>query len=297
MSIDEFWEIVDRVNDNASGMEAKCELLGEELRRLSAPEVKAFHIHFLNRLYPAISWKFWQAAQIIYGDQCEKEFTGFLTTIISKGKTVYENAIASPDTLASFDLENLGLFNVMYAGIAKHVYEEKTLVWPDESMAHKPDAPSGTEISSEDLPATFPRLLAKYANRPNDGGDAGAPDTAAAIRSSCQKTWGNLENMGVNTETKLIFSFSFKAATQESAKTLKAWLMDRRQFDAQIEEIDIPGCRRWRVWGTMETKIPSLAKLMELVEWMVDAANENACEPTRWMVEVAGETGEDEAMI
>ena len=57
MTLDQFWNIVDRVHQASGGdMEKKCELLELELRRLSLDELLSFHAHFTDCRYRAYSW-------------------------------------------------------------------------------------------------------------------------------------------------------------------------------------------------------------------------------------------------
>src|ERR1700683_4262441 len=101
MNIDKFWNIVERVHAASSqDMDAKCKLLGQELRRLPPSEVESFEGHFFDLWYRAYNWEVWDAAYIINGGCSDDGFMDFRAVLISLGRSTYEEAINNADSLA-----------------------------------------------------------------------------------------------------------------------------------------------------------------------------------------------------
>src|SRR6478736_5366951 len=107
MTLDQFWNIVDRVHQASGGdMEKKCQLLDAELRRLSLDEVRSFHTHFTECVDRAYHWPLWAAAYVMGGGCSDDSFWDFRSTLISMGRDTFERAMADPQSLAELDLED-----------------------------------------------------------------------------------------------------------------------------------------------------------------------------------------------
>lgn len=87
MTLDQFWNIVEKVHrDSGGAMDRKCELLDAALRQLSLDEVHSFHRHFNECEDRAYSWELWAAAYIIGGGCSDDAFSDFRATLISMGR-------------------------------------------------------------------------------------------------------------------------------------------------------------------------------------------------------------------
>lgn len=163
MTIERFWEIVDRVHRAAKGsMDKKCDLLRSELRKLPPHEVQVFEERFSDCEDKAYTWELWAAAYIIGGGCSDDAFSDFRSSLISMGRDTFERAVASPASLAQMDLDPDSIFYEGYQYIPAEVYEDVTgEEMPARSKPH-PANPSGQEWKEEDVARLFPDLARKY---------------------------------------------------------------------------------------------------------------------------------------
>ena len=163
MTTDGFWKIVDRVHAASKGdMDAKCELLRKELRKLPAKEIRSFEEHFADCEARAYSWELWAAAYIIGGGCSDDMFMDFRATLISMGKATFERVVSSPGVLVDMDVSEENAFYEGYQYIAADVYEDiagKDM--PVHSKPH-PKKPSGKEWKESEAASVFPELAKKH---------------------------------------------------------------------------------------------------------------------------------------
>ena len=96
-------------------------------------------------------------------------FTYFLEWLVSQGQTVFENAIANPESLADVVEEGDACDFEGFGYIAARIWEEIT----GQSSEHMPTqgatealAPNGPAWKDDDdLKQRFPRLWAKFSNQ------------------------------------------------------------------------------------------------------------------------------------
>lgn len=159
MTIDEFWDIVDRASngDNA----AKQELLREELRKLPLEAVAAFYEHFHNHMIKAYNWELWAAAFIINAGCGDDSFSDFRAWLISVGRKNFENILASPALLIEFDQDPDDFFNEGYQYVPWEVYKEMTGEMPTVRK-HYPEHPSGQEWDEDKVSNLYPALADKF---------------------------------------------------------------------------------------------------------------------------------------
>jgi len=159
---DDFWKIIDRVHaGNPDDMDAKCEALGAELRKLSEPDLRSFIEHFDDANARAYDWKLWGAAYLIHGGCSDDAFSDFRATLISMGRKFYERALADPDSLADVDYDEDSAFYEGYQYVKNDVAQERLGEIPKRSKPH-PARPSGVSWEEDDLPALLPRLSRKF---------------------------------------------------------------------------------------------------------------------------------------
>ena len=175
MSVDEFWDIVDRVHAASGGdMDRKCDLLRTELLRLPMEELKAFAEHFRTLYFDAYSWDLWGAAVIMDGGCSDDSFMDFRTTLISMGRKVYERALADAESLVEVDFTHPTYEG--YGYVDEEVYEErmKTQGITEEQLREEqvrapsrrhPKEPKGEPFHEWALEARFPRLAARYGHK------------------------------------------------------------------------------------------------------------------------------------
>src|SRR5271165_6314737 len=169
MTADDFWTIVDRVHMASGGnMDRKCELLEDELRKLSADEVESFDQHFTNYYYQAYTNDLWGAAYIICGGCSDDGFMDFRSTLISMGRTIFEKAVADAESLAD---QNIDPDSANYEGYqypAVLIYEQKTGHEIPRYKQH-PKRVKGVAFREWAMSKRFPKLTAKYGYEDSKG--------------------------------------------------------------------------------------------------------------------------------
>jgi len=145
MNLQEFWNLVEPGKDSE---EPEVSLQGE-LQNLSPEKLELFQMHFDNLVDEAYVWELWGAAYIIHGGCSDDGFIDFRYTLISKGKDVYERAVADPDSLAQLG-EDQEMENEMYGYVALELYERKTGKEMPRQDAKAPQDPLGQEWDFDD---------------------------------------------------------------------------------------------------------------------------------------------------
>jgi hypothetical protein len=163
MTLDQFWNIVERVHAASDGdMDRKCEMLDSELRRLSFEEVRSFHGHFHECYDRAYTWELWAAAYIIGGGCSDDKFSDFRSTLISMGRHTYQQALADPQLLADIDYDAEIADYEGYQYVPTKVERDLNggLDLP-RSRPH-PDEPSGQFWDEDKVAELYPKLARKY---------------------------------------------------------------------------------------------------------------------------------------
>ena len=168
MTLDEFWNIVERVHSaSPKDMEAKCRRLAEELRLLPVEEVASFNSHLTECYYRANSWDLWGAAWLICGGCGDDSFMDFRYTLISLGKRAFEAALANADNLADFDIHRAWARYEGYQYVPSKVYRERSTgeMPGSDARSRYPHDPQGMKFDEDDMTPRFPRLVAKYKHK------------------------------------------------------------------------------------------------------------------------------------
>jgi len=95
MTQDEFWKRLE-----ALPAEDRTEELKQRLEKLAPEELVAYQEHFDRTHEQAYNWELWGAAYLIGGGCSDDGFIDFRYGLISRGRKVYEAALADPDSLA-----------------------------------------------------------------------------------------------------------------------------------------------------------------------------------------------------
>lgn len=158
----QFWDLLQRTHDAApSDMDRKCELLKAELQKLSRNDAIDFAFLFDTMMGRAYSWRLWGAAYIIHGGCGDDTFNDFRSSLISRGQTSFEHALANPDALADDSIDEATWF---YEGFQYAVTAGvEAVAGSPRPGLRQPDDPSGEDWSEDDLPRLYPRLSAKFA--------------------------------------------------------------------------------------------------------------------------------------
>lgn len=164
MTVDQFWNLIDRVHSASAGdMHEKCLLLKSELQVLAVPEVVSFQAHFDEAVDTAYTWPLWGAADIINGGCGDEAFVDFRSTLISFGRETFQSAVESPDSLADLELELDEEF--IYEGFQSVPVEVLEQLAPGLKFARyqaHPKTPAGDRWEEHSINHHLPRLSEKY---------------------------------------------------------------------------------------------------------------------------------------
>ncbi len=159
MDLDGFWKLIDA----AAGADARRDALAEQLASLSREDLIAFQAHFDRAFDAAYQWPLWGAAYLMQGGCSDDGFMDFRYGLISLGRSIYEAALAEPDSLAS--LANGEFADELYGYVALDIYETRF----DDDMPRDDVPPLGEPEGivwdfddSADNRQHLPRLSAKY---------------------------------------------------------------------------------------------------------------------------------------
>lgn len=163
MNTHEFWNIIDSVHASSGGdMDKKCELLKDHLKALDPDELTDYIARFDEANAAAYTWPLWGAAYVLQGGCSDDAFTDFRATLISHGRSVYEAALADPESLSQVSYSDEE--DVCYEGfqyVQNDVAEEKLGAIPESKVCF-PDEPIGEEWDEDTVDDLYPLLAAKF---------------------------------------------------------------------------------------------------------------------------------------
>lgn len=157
-----FWTIVGSAHEQSNGdMDEKCELIRTTLSKLTKDEATAFSALFNAMMDRAYAWPLWGAAYVINGGCGDDTFSDFRASLISRGRTAFERALADPDSLASEDFDEDAWF---YEGYQYAVTEgiEAAAGSPVSRESPHPDEPSGQAWDEDKVYGLYPQLAEKF---------------------------------------------------------------------------------------------------------------------------------------
>lgn len=144
-----FWKIIDTIHEKSGGdMDKKCQMLEEELNKLSLKEQTEFKTHFYKAYCKAYTWNLWAAAYIFLGGCSDDTFMDFRSTLISMGSETYTSVLNNPETLNSVDYDDPEYEGFLY--VVSDAGEDMDI--------NEPDSPKGEPWSEEDVEKLFPGL-------------------------------------------------------------------------------------------------------------------------------------------
>lgn len=177
MDEDRYWQIVKRSLDESGDDQDRQESsLVRELEKLSPKEIVGFSLRTDKLLYDTYTSHLWCAGYVMNGGCSDDMFEYFRRWVISRGREVYENAKADPDSLINvadvpvsediFDFESFGY-------VAVKAFENKTgkslydYIDRDNFKFAEGDYPKFDFDWEEDDPESMkricPRLFARFA--------------------------------------------------------------------------------------------------------------------------------------
>lgn len=107
MNEEQFWAIVQKAVDEAGDDEDEyLELVMHELSKLSLKEMVGFRLRTDKLLYDSYTSEMWCAGYLMNGGCSDDGFEYFRLWVISRGRKVYEAALANPDNLIDYIAED-----------------------------------------------------------------------------------------------------------------------------------------------------------------------------------------------
>ena len=107
MNEEHFWAIVQKAVDEAGDDEDEyLEVVMHELSKLSLKEMVGFRLRTDKLLYDSYTSEMWCAGYLMNGGCSDDGFEYFRLWVISRGRKVYEAALANPDNLIDYIAED-----------------------------------------------------------------------------------------------------------------------------------------------------------------------------------------------
>jgi hypothetical protein len=151
MEIDDFWALIDESRRGcADDPDEQAWSLAELLEARPPEEVAAFRRLYDQQLARAARWDLWGAGYVINGGMGDDSFGCFCHWLISRGRRVFERALADPDSLADVP-----------EAVEDCIAAER--LGEIAGAAAAPRDLDGEDWQEDDLPERFPRLWAKAA--------------------------------------------------------------------------------------------------------------------------------------
>ncbi|WP_316175920.1 MULTISPECIES: DUF4240 domain-containing protein [unclassified Bradyrhizobium] len=177
MPADQFWSIIAQTLAGAGGdPDAQSDLLALTLCELSLEQTIGFEVAFRRYLNEAYTWDLWGAAYVVHGGCSDDGFEYFRRWLVTRGREVYEAAMAGPDSLAEFNgapgPDGVWEFEEIYY-VANRVFRERG-GQGDVRDHSEPEAglggpgPSGDPFEEDDehLARRYPKLWQRFGQSP-----------------------------------------------------------------------------------------------------------------------------------
>lgn len=162
MNKDQFWEIIDSVNQlaPAKDRESRRRQVVERLFRLSLEEILIWHLILTEYSNAAYRNDLWAASAALGARYTDDGFIDFRSWLISRGKEVYMNAMRDPDSLATIPLAGEELNYERFAYVAHEAYDAKLSRIDPDSQKTMFDALNGRSLDRQiikDIHAELPK--------------------------------------------------------------------------------------------------------------------------------------------
>ncbi len=162
MPEDSFWSIIDRTV--SSNLEIQAKSLGKILKTLPPDEITAFRATYDMLLDRSFRWDLWGAAYVINDGCSDDGFDYFRDWLISRGRRVYETALARPEDLADEALPHDASFED-FRYVAEEVYMDLTGAEID-ILPSELTEPIGAPFDEATVRDAYPRLASREVPKP-----------------------------------------------------------------------------------------------------------------------------------
>ncbi|MFD3547321.1 DUF4240 domain-containing protein [Streptomyces sp. NPDC058655] len=163
MDLDTFWQIISDTRADTADESERADALTEHLVGLTPGEIADFDRHYEEQKVRSCTWLLWGAGYLVKGGCSEDGFDYFRDWLIGAGRTLFEQALADPDSLAELLTPDQGELEAGDLGYAAgQAYQQSTgEELPDNGITF--GSPTGEPWEDDDLAALLPRLSARFA--------------------------------------------------------------------------------------------------------------------------------------
>ena len=168
-----FWELIEKTHRASPHKIAiQYELLVQELVKLSPDEIIAFEAIFYTMYGRSNKANLWDAAAIIACGCSDSGFGAFQGWLIAQGRTIFENALRDPESLADV-VEPQRRYDIINGSISGAAYDAYELM----TGRKKPQTVYGPftfigelQVNVDDVStyAVYPRLAAVFSDDCDD---------------------------------------------------------------------------------------------------------------------------------
>jgi hypothetical protein len=177
MPPDYFWALIEKTLTFKNNQAKQADALRQALVALPPADIEAFDIAFRTETIRAYSWDLWGAAYVIHGGASDDGFHYFCSWLIAQGRTIFEQALADPDSLADLipkDAREVGVFGLEFEEFAYVAADawRKVTGKDDRNFAKGgpvfPEKPTGTPFEEDEayLAKRYPKLWARFGDNP-----------------------------------------------------------------------------------------------------------------------------------
>ncbi len=163
----EFWALVEgHLTKGRGDPDERVERLTATLSKRRPAEIRAFQRQLDRAMDRAYRWDLWGVAYVIEGGCSDDGFEYFRAWLISRGRAVYERALADPESLVEQVPDDADWYpeleSLLYA--PAEAYESVT---DGEELPPRdpptPREPAGTRFDEDRAEEQFPRVAARIA--------------------------------------------------------------------------------------------------------------------------------------
>lgn len=162
MNRDDIWKLIENAGSGREPYE-QTESIQADLAERSPEDIVDFERHMAALQASSYTWELWGAAYLINGGCSDDGFDYFRGWLIAQGQSVFEKALADPDSLADLpDLdEDVECEEILY--VARSAYEAVTQNEIPSVPINLPDLGEGWDFDDDaEMKSRYPKLFAKF---------------------------------------------------------------------------------------------------------------------------------------
>lgn len=186
MTEDRLWKLVERLSPSD-----RAGALKDRLAKLSPKEIVAFQARFDGLMNRAYDYGLWAAASLMTNGWCSDDmFEYFRSGLIARGRRVYADALANPDSMANWAKPGCWVSEELVIYAASQTYEELTgreMEYPEPTEAWTETGDVSLMQNPKALKRAFPKLWEKFVHTKTEKRDTRKKTPEAVIPSGNEK--------------------------------------------------------------------------------------------------------------